>query len=483
MADLSGPSPQSGTVDSQPRLIFDLTTTATWSGPPVGIVRVESEFARWALRHVDGVVPALFDPDARCFRHLSREAAMSLISQDATIDALSFANPARRGKRKTDRIPPALRPLAQWLLQMRRMTLQTLERIRLRTAHPRVAAIVDILQRRIMNDRHRAIMVKPDGSRRAHLPIDMVVGPPIAFGARDTLVCSGFGWTHNDIEAIAQLRKRVGFRFVVFCYDIIPLMFPHYYKPPDVETHRNYFHRAFPMADLVVFSSRTIEADVRSYCASRGIALGPTAVMALGAHIRAPAQNEPLPAGLESGHYALLVSTIEPRKGHRLIYDTWVKLLEAGIPQRTRFKLVFAGRVGWMVDDVMRDLRGDPRIAGTIEIITNADDAMVSALYREAAFCLYPSRYEGYGLPAVEAFQYGKAVLASTGGAVPEVVGDLSPCLDPEDGEAWRRTLASWIEDPSARAVYEQRIRTSFRHPDWDESARIFFALVRGAGG
>ncbi len=42
--------------------------------------------------------------------------------------------------------------------------------------------------------------------------------------------------------------------------------------------------------------------------------------------------------------------------------------------------------------------------------------------------------------------------------------------------------LATWIEDPASRAVYETRIRASFRHPDWDESARTFFALVRGQG-
>src|SRR5262249_46639184 len=174
-----------------------------------------------------------------------------------------------------------------------------------------------------------------------------------------------------------------------------------------------------------------------------------------------------MPDGLEAGRYALLVSTIEPRKGHRLIYDAWVKLVEAGIPQRSRFKLVFAGREGWMVGDLMRDLRHDPHIAGTLELLTDADDATVAALYRNAAFCLYPSRYEGYGLPVIEAFRYGKAVLASTGGAVPGVVGDLSPCLDPGDREAWQRMLGTWIEDPAARAVYEERIHTSFRHPPW----------------
>jgi len=462
-----------------PRIVFDLTTTALWSGPPVGIVRVECEFGRWALAHLDELVPAFFDPEMRCFRRLRRATAAGLIAQDATFDTLSFVSPARKGKRKTDRIPVAIRPLALWVLQLRRTLLQALERIRLKTTNAQIASFVDTVQRTIMNDKYRAIMVKADGSRRAHLPIDMALGPPVGLTQGDTLVCAGAGWIHNDIIAIAELKQRMGFRFVLLCFDIIPVMFPHYYKTADAQAHRDYCHRAFPAADLVVFNSRTVEADVRAYCGSHGLALAATAVCPPGADVRAHAAAEPLPAGLEAGRYALLVSTIEPRKGHRLIYDVWIKLIEAGIPQRSRFKLVFAGREGWMIGDLMRDLRRDDRTAGSVKILTGANDAILAALYRDAAFCLYPSRYEGYGLPVAEAFQHGKAVLASTGGALPEVVGDLSPCLEPTDAEAWRRMLQSWIEDPAARSLYEARIR-SFRHPDWDEAARVFFALVRG---
>jgi glycosyltransferase involved in cell wall biosynthesis len=128
-------------------------------------------------------------------------------------------------------------------------------------------------------------------------------------------------------------------------------------------------------------------------------------------------------------------------------------------------------------------LRGDPRLAGTLVLLTDADDAKMATLYRNAAFCLYPSRYEGYGLPVIEAFSHGKAVLASTGGAVPEVVGDFSPCLDPDDAQAWQRMLARWIEEPAARAAYAERIRASFRRPTWDESAQAFFALVSRSVG
>jgi glycosyltransferase involved in cell wall biosynthesis len=182
--------------------------------------------------------------------------------------------------------------------------------------------------------------------------------------------------------------------------------------------------------------------------------------------------------GLESGQYALFVSTIEPRKGHRMIYEAWTDLLESGVPQSARFKLVFAGREGWMVDELMHDIRNNKRLDGTLQIIGDADDAQIAALYRHAAFCLYPSRYEGYGLPLIEALSHGKAVLASTGGAIPEVVGNLCPCLDPEDPWLWQTMLRIWIETPAARAIYEDRIRALFRQPTWNEFAERFFSLV-----
>ena len=205
--------------DLPARLVFDFTTTALWSGPPVGIVRVEREFARWALHHVDGLALGFFDPETRAFHHLGRHFANLLISQDAVVGTLSFVNPARQGKRKTDRIPAAVRPAAMWLLQSRRMALQALERIRLRTVNARAAAWADRLQRAIMSPKYRAVMVKPDGSRRAHVPVDMVLGRPLVLTDRDTLVCAGAGWVHNDIAAIVELKQRVGFRFVLLCFD------------------------------------------------------------------------------------------------------------------------------------------------------------------------------------------------------------------------------------------------------------------------
>jgi glycosyltransferase involved in cell wall biosynthesis len=484
MGDLLPTKPQPRRTDCEvkpARIVFDFTTSAMWTGPPVGIVRVETEFGSWGLDHLDRLVPVFFDP-GRGFREISRETLRSLLAGDAAIDTLSFVSPARKGRRKTDRIPASLQPPILWIAQLRRKTLQALERLRLRAANAGIALLVDALQRKIMNQKYRAMMVKADGSRRARWPIDMVLGPAVDFASDDIVVCAGSSWTHNDISVMAELKRSRGFRFVVFCYDIIPLMFPQFYKPADVMAHRAYWERAFAVADLIVFSSQAVKADVAEYCTARSIALGKTAVCRLGAQIPTAPDPRPLPAGLEPNRYALLVSTIEPRKGHRLVYDAWLSLLEAGVPQRSRFKLAFAGRVGWMVGDLMRELRTDSRLQDTLVVITDADDPTIAALYRDAAFCLFPSVYEGYGLPVVEAFSFGKAVLASTGGAVPEVVDGFSPCLDPSTIEPWRRALQTWIENPIARGGYEQRIRTAFRHPNWAEASQCFFSVVDVAG-
>ena len=149
------------------------------------------------------------------------------------------------------------------------------------------------------------------------------------------------------------------------------------------------------------------------------------------------------------------------------------------MPQRHRFKLVLVGRRGWKVEALMRRIDDPAAFEGSLLHLEDIDDARLSALYAAAAFCVHPSRYEGFGLPILEAFAHGKAVIASTGGALPETVNGLSPCLDLADEEAWFAMLKRWIEEPAARAPYEAMIRDSFAWPDWDQAAaRIFDAAA-----
>lgn len=456
------------------RVVFDLTSAARWSGPPVGIVRAQLELAKWARRRLPTAVFAAFDPLTMAYRALSLSHADAFIAGTASLNAWALPEPTGRRQRRSARLPAWLYAAMQW----RRTTLRVLERVRLSRRGSRLERLADGLQRALITPRHRAPMINDDGSRRDFLPPDLAFGPPLRLGVGDTLICAGFGWSHSNIAAIAQAKAEAGFRMGVLCYDVIPLVRPELYKPRDVDDMRQYWSQAIAAADVIVVNANAVADDVRGFARATGLPSPNIAVCPLGASradMRAGPEDR-LPDGLEANRYALFVSTIEPRKGHEMLYRLWLRLLEAGAPQANRFKLVFVGRQGWMTEALDEQLRSDPRLAGSLIVLHHVPDGLLDLLYRQAAFCLYPSLIEGYGLPVVEAFARGKPVLVSAGGALAEVASDFSPTLPPRDEEAWLTLLRRWIEDPSARAPYEAAIRDRFRHPTWDEAAEAIFS-------
>lgn len=460
------------------RVIFDISTLSRWAGPAIGIIRVERELARWASQHVEHAVFAFFDPQRGAYRTVKSEWVASLIDGTVSINRWALFNTKAR-RHKSDLIPQGIRRVAMWLLQFRRSALFLLERMRPGT-HPAVREIAGRIQQALITEKYRPYFFNADGTRRTILEPEIFLGPEVEFNSPDTLVCVGSPWEYSDIHSIKSLKDRRGFRFVAMCHDIIPLQFPCFYKQSDVIAFRQYYDEAFPLADLVVFIARTTERDALAYCKKHHIKINNTCIVPPGADaaVPKPGLNTALPPGLQRGQYALLVSTVEPRKGHQMIYNVWLRLLAEGVPQKKAFKLVFAGRPGWNVNKLIRQLKDDARLGGSFQLLTSMDDDQLAALYEGAAFCLYPSVYEGYGLPVVEAFFRQKALLASTGGAIPEVVGGFSPCLDPHDESQWYSMLKLWILDPAARVPYETAIRSRFRPTSWGASAQQFFQII-----
>ena len=468
----------------QSRIILDVSTLSRWTGPPVGIVRVECELVRWADENVDRVVFVFFDPQSRAYRALNKKWIRPLIHR--TISVNPWVLPNTKGhRRRSDRIPRAIKPAAMWVLQSRRSALLLLERIRRLARNSTIRIVAERLQRPLITEKYRPHMFQADGTRKAIIAQEEFLGQKVEFTSTDTLICAGAPWEHSDINEIKSLKERYGFRFVTLCHDIIPLQFPQYFKQSDVIGFHAYCNVAFQLADLVVFTAHSSRRDTLAYCKMHDLKISETCVVSPGADGAGPRMTAEttLPPGIERGRYALFVSTIEPRKGHQLIYDVWLRLLADGLPQNTGFKLVFVGRPGWKVDKLIDQLKNDTRLRDSLHLLTSVTDNQLAALYDGAAFCLYPSVYEGYGLPIIEAFLREKAVLASTGGAIPEVVAGLSPCLDPHDESLWHSMLGQWIVDPTARVPYEAAIRTRFRPTSWSTSAQRFFEVAATGSG
>lgn len=138
--------------------------------------------------------------------------------------------------------------------------------------------------------------------------------------------------------------------------------------------------------------------------------------------------------GLEDRPIVLLVGTIEPRKGHHLALEA-MRTVRRRIPDAL---LVVAGAPGWRSRELLAELRGDHGTA----VLGHVSDSDLDALYRRADVVITPSRYEGFGLPIVEAASRGSAVLASDIPSHREILGPTSAALVPgNDPSLWADAL------------------------------------------
>lgn len=455
---------------------IDLTTLSCWRGPPVGIARCQERYARYAFDNISNARFTLFDPELRRHRSLHHVTAGRLIEGSLKVDTTALQDLNAHRHHFVDYVPKALQPLFWWITKPRRRILAALEKIRLSPNAGRLAGIAERLQPFLMKDKDRHRYYDADGKRLGVKPLAEIGCDPVDYRPDDISIGMQSDWIHTDIAAITALKDQMKWRHVVLCHDLIPILFPHWYDDSDVEGFRTYYDIALKCADRVMFTSNCTARDAARHAGTLGFTLNDHAVVPMGSDIApAKASTVSLPSGLEPGKFAMFVSTIEPRKNHRLLAEAWRGLARSGLIAKTGFKLVFVGRPGWKIGSLLEDLAADPLLKGSLLHLQNIDDGALARLYLDAAFCLYPPLYEGFGLPIIEALAHGKPLLVSNAGPMPEIAGDFAVPLDPENPIAWQDAMRDWIENPGKREALAAKVRNEYQPLSWTESARQFF--------
>lgn len=166
--------------------------------------------------------------------------------------------------------------------------------------------------------------------------------------------------------------------------------------------------------------------------------------------------------------YLFTVSTVEPRKNLVTLLDAYRRLkqeLQASCPP-----LVIVGRKGWNCDDIlgyMSELEGAVCFPGYV-----SDEELV-ALYQMANCLVFPSLYEGFGLPVVEAMMAGCPVITSTTSSLPEVAGDAALLVDPLDAEEISKAMRRLLQDEGLRNHMKQDGATWVSRFSWERTARM----------
>ena len=165
--------------------------------------------------------------------------------------------------------------------------------------------------------------------------------------------------------------------------------------------------------------------------------------------------------------FILHVGALEPRKNHLGLLDAYHQLR----PQARFNRLVLAGPSGWNNAAILRAIRRSP-YRDDIRLLGYVTESDRAALYRLASVFAFPSFYEGFGLPPLEAMAAGLPVVASHAGAVGEVVGDAGVLTDPYRPSELADALAAVLDSLSLASLYAERGRERARRFDWDSCAK-----------
>jgi len=174
--------------------------------------------------------------------------------------------------------------------------------------------------------------------------------------------------------------------------------------------------------------------------------------------------------------YVLYVGTLEPRKNLNVLIRGFDKVAKS----RPDIHLVLAGRRGWMAQAIFDELeRLD--LLGRVHITGYVRDRYLPPLYRQAEAFVYPSLYEGFGLPPLEAMASGTPVIVSRSSSLPEVVGDAGLYVNPLDVDELAQSMEKVLADPKLAADLKARGLERAAKFSWKKAAEKTLEILREA--
>ena len=257
-----------------------------------------------------------------------------------------------------------------------------------------------------------------------------------------------------------------GQRLVVTVHDVAFLVHPRLFPPTWRTVFRLGLRRATRTADAVLVPSTSTGDDVTRLA---GVAPDRVRVIPLAATLpRAETDPEEVLRRVRVPRpYALFVGTLEPRKNLvRLVRAYREAVAASDLPHA----LVLAGPLGWGAEPLHRELRSPG--PGNVVLTGPASPELLDALYRKADAFLYPSLYEGFGLPVLEAMARGVPTVVSSASSLPEVAGAAALSVDPLSMDRLTQAVTRVLTDPEEAGRLAEAGRRRAAEFSWERTAR-----------
>jgi glycosyltransferase involved in cell wall biosynthesis len=263
---------------------------------------------------------------------------------------------------------------------------------------------------------------------------------------------------------LPRLHSAVARTRVVTIHDLTYKRFPELLQKETLANLESQMLREIACADAIVCVSESTRRDLLRY-----YAIDPQRAVAIHSGLGTPAAAEPI-AGLPQ-RYILFVSTIEPRKNLVTLLDAFERILSKGVYDGS---LVVVGKVGWKSEALLPRLR-QPGIVH----LDYLPAAQLATVYENAEAFVFPSIYEGFGFPLLEAMARGVPSIAARSSSLPEIGGDAALYFEPDDVDELERLLTSVVRDERLRADLAARGRARAAQFRWETAARETLAVLR----
>jgi glycosyltransferase involved in cell wall biosynthesis len=253
-------------------------------------------------------------------------------------------------------------------------------------------------------------------------------------------------------------------KMILTIHDIVHVLFPHTMSLPNLVLERLLMRLSIRRGDYIIADSISTASGVREHykiMPDKISVVYPGTPIVTEQNDSPVFEDEKLPE-----KYFLFVGTLEPRKNLKAIFHAFA-LLDA---EKEDISLVIIGNIGWKNKDVMSLLKTH-RYRSRIHFAGYVNNARLSFIYKNALCLLFPSLYEGFGFPILEAMNYGVPVITSNVSSMPEVAGDAALLVDPNDVQGLADAMNKVLANDDLRNTLKSKGHERAKKFSWKHSA------------
>jgi glycosyltransferase involved in cell wall biosynthesis len=300
----------------------------------------------------------------------------------------------------------------------------------------------------------------------------------ITFMPGDVFLMLDSSWgRYREFFPIFDSARRGGASVVTAIYDLLPITLPvGNIVDGGKEWFTGWFEDAVASSDGLLCISHSVADDVKKHISNKlGAAKKPKiGYWHLGSDIKAATTtttNTATTETLQNLQYLLMVGTIEPRKSHIVALASMEKCWSEGLD----LCLCIVGKEGWMVSDLMTRLRNHPQLGKKLFVFEDASDDEIQFLYSKAKALLFISKGEGFGLPLVEAANFGTPIICSNIPVFREIAGNFATYVNHEDPIKLADEVKEWLKLCETGNLPDTR---QMPRLTWEESAAALLDVV-----